>query len=310
MALFFAILAGIFIALSNLCMRKSMDGGGTTKGFLVFQMGMGFLVNFLLGPVRVGDYSPNFPIFILALIAGVVFAWMLFSLGRAVENGPAGLTFSIIASSTVMPGIVMSLFFGKAWGFPYTPWHALGSLVVLIGIFWAGRGMEGLKNKRKWIFYSASMFALHTLLLVIYQWRSLLFNLKNPEMIQPYFTAKTIQSEWFSPFMFIVACLIQLAIFLQAERRWPQRLEIFYGVAGGFCNAICTFFLIQATQVALPLENAIIFPVFSVMSILLSNLWGQKLYQEQVNWRASQLCAAGLIIGTVDWKAFMASIGY
>jgi len=54
----------------------------------------------------------------------------------------------------------------------------------------------------------------------------------------------------------------------------------------------------------------VIFPIYSVVGIILTNFWGQKLYQEQVNWRACQLCAFGLIVGTVDWKAVAAAIGF
>lgn len=309
MAIVFVILAGFFVALSNLCMRKSIDSGGTTKGFLVFQMGMGFVVSFFLNPVRTQDFSANMPILVFAAIAGIVTAVMLFALGRAVENGPAGFTFSIIASATVLPGILMSLFFGPKLGFPYTPWHGIGSLIVIAGLFWAGKGMEGLRDKTRWLIFSGVMFGLHTLLLVLYQLRSLLLNSDAPETISPLFTNETIRSQWFTPFMFLVATLIMLAIFIRAEKRWPYKQEALFGVLGGSANAICTFFMIWATEVALPLENAIIFPIFSVMSILLSNLWGQKLYEEKVNWKACQLSAAGLIIGTVDWKTVMAYIG-
>lgn len=310
MAIIFVILAGCFVALSNLCMRRSIDSGGTTKGFLVFQMGLGFLVNFFLGPVLTGDFSVNFPILALASISGIVMAVMLFALGRAIESGPAGFTFSIIASATVMPGILMSLLFGSEMGFPYTPWHAMGSLIVIAGLFWAGKGMEGLRDKNRWLLFSAVMFGLHTLLLVLFQWRSLLFNAPEPEKISSYFTSQSIQSQWFTPFMFLVACLFELAIFVRSEKRWPFKQEVLYGVIGGSANAICTYFMIWATEVAMPLENAVIFPVFSVMSIVLSNLWGQKLYQEKINWKACQLCAAGLVVGTVDWKMVLSFLPF
>ena len=219
MAIFFVVLAGVFVAFSNLCMRKSVDCGGTTKGFLVFQMAMGFLVNFLLDPMRTGEYSAKGPLLILAAIAGLIMAVMLFALGRAVENGPAGLTFSTIASATVLPGLLMSLFFGAAMGFPYTPWHGAGSLLVLAGLLWAGKGMSGLRDKKRWIIFASLMFVLHTILLVLFQWRSLLLNTAHPELISRFFTSESIRSQWFTPFMFLIACLFELIVFARVEKR-------------------------------------------------------------------------------------------
>jgi peptidoglycan/LPS O-acetylase OafA/YrhL len=110
------------------------------------------------------------------------------------------------------------------------------------------------------------------------------------------------------PAMFFAAMLAQIAFFLSSERRWPRPLEMGYGLMGGAMNGLCTYCMLWSTEVAGPLENAVIFPVFSVMTILLSNLWSQKLYQEKVDWRACQFCAGGLVIGTVDWGAVAALI--
>ena len=310
MALFLIFLSGVFVSISNLCMRKSIDEGGTTKGFLVFQMAMGFLVAVLLNPVKTGDYSFNGPVALLGITAGLIFAAMLFSLGRALEKGPPGLTFSILNGSTVMPAIVMTTLFGSALGFPYTGWHAIGSLLVLIGLFWSGKGLQGMVDRNLWITFSFSMFSLHALLLILLQTRALLLNLPHPEELISFFTAEQIKSQWFMPFMFLASGFVQLILFLSVEKRLPRRREALYGLIGGAANGLCTYFMIQSTEVATPLENAILFPVFSIVGIILSNLWGQRLYNEQVNWRACQLCAFGLIVGTVDWRGVAAIIGF
>ncbi len=310
MAILWVFVAAAFVALSNLSMRKSVDAGGSAKAFLVFQMTVAFLVAILLNPVRTGNYAVNWPIAGLGIGAGVIFALMLYALGRAVEKGPPGITFSILNAATVMPGILMALAFGAAYGFVYNAWHGLGSLLVIAGLFWAGKGLQGMQEKRTWLFFSAMMFGLHVLLLGLLQWRALLLNLPNPEELASFFTSEQIKSEWFMPFMYLVSAIVQLVIYLRTERRVPKAIEAFHGVCGGAANSLCTFFLIWATEAATPLENAVIFPVFSVVGIILSNLWGQKLYQEQVNWRACQLCAFGLIVGTVDWRAVAAAIGF
>ena len=310
MAILFMILAGGFISFSNLFMRKSIDQGGTTKGFLIFQMAIAFVVAFLLNPVKTGNYACNGSIATLGIVAGCILALMLFCLGRSIEKGPAGLTFSILNAATVMPAVVMALLFGISYGFPYTIWHAMGSFLVLFGLFLAGKGLQGLQDRRGWVLFCSSMFALHILLLVLFQWRALLLNLPNPEELVSFFTSEQIQSQWFTPIMFLAAAAVQIVLFSVYERRWPRPLEAYYGVLGGVMNGFCTYFMIRATEVANPLENAVIFPIFSVVTIVFSNLWSQMLYQERVNWRACQFCAFGLVVGTVDWKAVAAFIGF
>ncbi len=204
----------------------------------------------------------------------------------------------------------MAILFGASLGYAYTFWHGIGSILVLFGLFWAGKGLQGVKEINKWIGFCAIMFGMHLLLLVLYQWRGMLLNPARPPELFSYFSIEQIKSECFTPFMFLTSGLIQTAVYLRTEERMPKMGEVLYGCAGGLSNSLSTFFLLAAVQYASPLENAVIFPVTSVMGIILTNAWGQKLYQEQVNWRACQLCVFGLIIGTVDWKAVSAAIGF
>lgn len=309
MAIFLMFLAGACIACANFFMRKSIGHGGTAKGFLVFQMAIAFLVVLLLNPIRTGNYACNSSILGLGFVAGCLLAVMLFCLGRSLETGPAGLTISILNAATVMPAIIMFLIWGASYGFLYTVWHAIGSLVVLYGLFMATRNVSLLANWKKWFLFASSMFALHVLILVLYQWRAFLLNAPHPEEIVSFFTSTTIQSQWFAPMLYLTAMIWQVFFFI-GEKRLPQRQEVLYGCIGGVLNGLCTYFMIWATEIAAPLENAVIFPIFSVATIVLSNLWSQKVYAEQVNWRACQFCAFGLIIGTVDWKAVAAAIGF
>lgn len=310
MGILLALVAGMFIPLTNLTVRKGIDVGGNAKAYFVFQMAISFLLAILIGPVRAADFSIPLPAAMLGILAGLILSVMLFSLGRAVEKGPPGFTFAILNSATVMPGLLMALIFGAALGFIYNAWHAVGSFLVLFGLFWGAKGLQGMKEMKTWLFFSVAMFTFHVLLLGLYQWRAMLMNLPHPEELVSFFTLEQIRSEWFTPFMFLTSGLVQLFIYLRSSFKRPLAVEMFYGAAGGVSNLLCTFFIIQATVFASPLENAVIFPIFSVVGIILTNLWGQKLYQEQVNWRACQLCAFGLIIGTVDWKSVAAAIGF
>ncbi len=305
MGLVSALLAALFIAGSNLFMRRSIDAGGTTKVFLVIQMAVAFAIAFLMGPVKNGSYSINLPIVILGLLTGVFLALMLYFLGRALEKGPPGLTFSILSSASVMPGIVMAALFGAVFGFYYTIWHALGSVLVLAGLFWAGKGVQGMQDLKGWVVLVFLLFVLHVAILVIYQWRAMVLNFPSSLL-----TSEEARSQWFMPMLYLGATAVELLIFFSSGPRKPFFKEWLYGFAAGSFNCLCTFFLIQATELAKGLENAVIFPLFSIGTILFSNLWGQHLYQEKVNWRACQVCSCGIILGTVDWKVIASALGF
>lgn len=310
MALIFALLAGMLMPFTNWTVRKSLDVGGNTKGYFVFQMLSTFLCSYLFGPVRTGDYSITLPAALAGSLAGVILCIMLFALGKALEKGPPGLTFAILSSATVLPGLLMALLFGAALGYDFRLAHAIGGILVLGGLFWAGRGLQGMKEMKLWILFSIAMFLGHLLILTLYQWRALLLNPARPAELFPFFSLDLMKSECFVPCMFFVSGLIQLTIFLRSEKRRFKQGEILYGLSGGVSNFIGTTLLLGATLLAGPLENAVIYPIFSVVGIILTNAWGQRFYAEQVNWRACQLCAFGLIVGTVDWTAVSAVIGF
>ncbi len=303
MGLFFAFLASLFASASNLCMRRSIDAGGSNKAFVLIQMSIACVVATLLGPVKANAYACNAPILYLGLFSGVILAMLLYTIGRALLAGPAGLTFAILSASTVMPAIVMATLFGAAFGFAYTVWHGLGSLLVLAGLFWASSSLDGLTHRRKWILFVSAMFALHVALLVIYQWRALLVTL--PTSATSLFPSNAIQSQWFTPVMYLGAALVQFVFYLRTEARMPNVQEWLYGIGGGVTNSLCTIFLLQGTEVASGLERIVLFPFFSIGILVLSNWWGQRLYRETVNWRACQICALGLFIGTVDWTSLL-----
>lgn len=309
MAIFYMLLAAMFVSISNLFMRKSIDQGGTTRGFLVFQMFVAMLVAILLNPVRTGVYSTTSPMVFLGIVAGCCLSGLLFFLGKALTKGPPGITFSILNGATVIPAVVMALVFGSIHGFLYTPWHAVGSLLVLGGLFWAGKGLGTQAERKSWMGFAVLMFSFHVVILVLYQYRALLLNTPNLGVVTTLFAKEDLLSTWFMPAMYGTAFVVQGALFAIYEARSFRMLEVVYGVFGGVANGLCTYFMIWATEVAGPLENAVIYPIFSVANILLSNAWGQKLYQEKVHWRACHLSAAGLILGTVDWASLFAWVG-
>lgn len=296
------LLAGVFIALSNYMMRKSIDAGGTTKGFLMVQLFIVFLVAIFLNPVRMGDYQWSGCMSLFGLAGGVVLALMMASLGRALESGPPGLTFAALNSSTVMPSVVMVLIFGAAFGYHYTFWNGLGSLLVVVGLFWAGWQTNNSKQKTVWFSFVTAAFFLHVIFLVFLSWKALFINYPGENGLFLSFDMDDAKNQWFMPMIFFAAFVIQALIYIVNEKRWLKKGEVLYGVLGGVANGVGTFFMIRATEVSTSFEHAMIYPIFSVSIIILCNLWGQWLYKERVNWVATGVCLLGILIGTINWS--------
>lgn len=321
MGILLIFIASLFVATTNLTMRKSMDGeGGSSKAYLMVQLTLVFVVAILLNPVRTGEYTWSHTVALFGLMAGIVLVLMLACLSRSLEFGPPGLTFAILNASTVVPILVMVLVFGQPFGFIYTPANALGSIVVIAGLLWAGYGAVPKENRIKWLGYILSAFVLHALFLVCMQWRALLINFPGASGLILLLHGEEARSTWFMPMVFCSAALIQTLSYLRSQKvalkcfeagqvdviafkKGPQKSELLYGFFGGIANGIGTFFLIWATEVSTEMEHAMLFPIFSVTIIAFCNLWSQLLYREKVNWSASIVCMIGLLIGTLDWKS-------
>jgi len=301
------LIASLFLSGSNYCMRRSIDAGGTTKAFLMIQMFLVFAVAILLNPVRTGHYEWSNCMAAFGFAGGLVLAFMMASLGRSLELGPPGLTFAALNASTVMPSLLMTIFFGGAFGYFYNLWHGLGSLLVVAGLFWAGWQTARSEKKTNWVAFVTATFFLHVIFLVFLSWRALFINHVGAEGLFLSFDLEDVRSQWFMPMAFLAAFLVQAWIFITSEKRMPSRKEAQFGVMGGLANGIGTFFMIRATEVSTPFEHAMIYPIMSVSIIIICNIWGQRIYKEQVNWKANALCLVGILVGTIDWKTL---IGY
>lgn len=292
-----AFWAGILAAVGNLCMRRSIDDGGSARGYLVVQVSFSCLVAILLNPVRTGFFMPSPASVALGAVGGVVLGAMLWSMGRALEKGPPGLTFAVVNSATVMPAVVMAYFFGKALGHGYQWSHAVGSLLVVLGLFWAGWEARIPRKKLQWMSYVILSFGLHVLLLVFLQCRVLLFSESIGAQLPFSFAEET--GQWFTPVLLLVAALFQLPTRGRPLTGPLNRHDWWWGLLGGVASGAATFLLILAPEVARPWENAMLFPVFAVTVIVASHTWGRTLYRERVNWLACAVCVLGLCLGSM-----------
>ncbi len=297
------LLAGICVAISNLFLRRSIDSGGTSKAYLMLQLGLTVFVMILLGPVRTGNYAWEPSMAIFALAGGILLASVMGFLGKAFENGPPGLSVAMLNCSSVMPILMLVLFFGAQFGFYYTLWNAIGSILVIAGICWAGWDGGNIASRRKWLLFVSLTFFAHVFYLVFLSWRSLFINFPGQSGLGLAFSPEAASMQWFMPIVFATAAFIQGVLFFSGERRMPNRTEVSYGMVGSVVHGVGAFAMLKATEVATSVEHAMLFPIFSVTLIVGCNLWGKWLYQEQVHWKANAVCIGGLLLGTVDWSS-------
>lgn len=299
------ILSALCAALSNLALRRSIDKGGTSQVYLVIQLAITALFAILLNPVRTGNYAWSTSMAIFGLVGGAILGLFMSTFGKALENGPPGLTIAMLNCSTVMPIFLMLLFFGSSFGFTYTAWNAVGSLLVITGLCWAGWQSSSHVDRKRWLLFVTLAFSFHIIYLVFLQWRVLLINFPGKEGLGLNLAAEEAASQWFMPLVFFAAAVMQTYLLLRTQRRAPNRGELYYGVIGGITNGACAFFMIKSTEVASSFELAMIFPIFSVALILACNLWGRWLYKEQIHWKGNVTSIAGLVLGTVNWAAVL-----
>jgi len=305
MAIMFVFLGGFMGAFFNFLMRRNIDLGGSTKAFIMLELFVATAAVVILNPVRSNDYNWNTSIVLIGLVTGLLFGVLLWSQGKAVERGPPGLIFAIVNSASVFPGIVLAVLFGEPFGYIYTLWHAVGSLLVIVGLFWAGMQARRMRGA-SWLPYAFISFFSHVLMLSFIQWRAL--HLKSDLPPSEYLlslTADQAACEWFLPMVFFGAAIVQTLVYTVRVHRLPTHQERVIGLVGGIASACSIFFLKQATEVASAWENALLFPLACVIVILLCNGWGQWLYDEKVNWKANALCVIGVLLGTANWQQLL-----
>ena len=298
MATSWMLVSGFLGAMSNLCMRRSMDKNGTARAFFVFQLFFTCLVATLLHPIRTGSYHCNFQIATIGFLAGIFLGGMKLMIGKALQKGPPGLTFAAVNSASVMPAIVIVFMIGSLIDYQLTPYDLLGSILVLIGLFWAGWDKSEKPGTRAWIVFAALAFFLHVFFLVLTECRAIFLNQHFSLIKNSLLNPEKMASEWFVPTIFAAAAGMHSFLDCVAERRIPMRWEVLWGVLGGIFNGACTFFFMRAAETATVRESAFIIPIFSISLIIVCNLWGQWLYDEKVNWKANSLCLLGIFIAT------------
>lgn len=299
MGIAFALFAGLFNSLTNYSVKRGVDVQGNAKPFFLCQILASTVFAVIFGPILKRDFSISLYPSVLGICAGVLLYIMLFSLGRAVEKGSPGMTFAVLNSATILPGIIMAGIFGVEKGFAVSMHNITGFIIVIIGLFWGMGGLKDVQERKSWLLFASLVFSFHVLLLCLYQYRAMIINISGIE---------NVNSEWFAPFMFFTCAGIQAVYYIYSEKKMPKKKEIIAGIGGGFTNLLCTMFLLLSANRAAGLENALIFPIASIACITLTNFWSQMIYSETINWRACQLLLLGIVIGTINWGVILEKI--
>jgi hypothetical protein len=299
-SLIFSFLASGCAALSNLFFRKNARGStdvDSSTGYAVLFYFFSWMASLIFYP-EIWKVNINVVTLAIGCCEGFLNVILMLVMSKALNQGPAGLTFAFQNASAVFPGILLFVCFGPKFGFACSSLQLIGLTLVLIGLF-LGAKNESTKDSKasfKWLKYALACFVIQALALTLIQGRCILFDCSRTELIPLSFRVKAAEDAWFMPAQFGTAFLLQALIFFR-EKRKLHITEMTYGVLGGLTNFGSTRLLLLATTLALPFEKGILFPCFAVSTIILCNIWANRLYNEDFNIKANSLCALGTFVG-------------
>lgn len=234
----------------------------------------------------------------IGIVVGLLISALMFAIGKALQRGPSGLTFSFQNSGAILPPLLLSAIFHKPFGFSLSFGNCIGIVLVVLGLFWAAWGHSKSSIRKTWIAYAILTFILQGLILSIFQWRCFFMQEGLPSHRLIPFSCTPNADLWFMPALFFSSWIYQLICFSYSEKRLPYFVEFIGGGLGGIANGLSTFFLLRATSIASMEEKIMLFPLFTVVVVLLCNLYGRMFYQEKVLWKANTLSVLGIFLGT------------
>lgn len=291
MAIIIMVLSGFLASLSNFWLHCTLKKNGSSQNYLLFQFAFsGIFATFVLKDFQMHPVDGA-----LGFLSGLLLSAMMYCLSLALKLGPAALTFSMINSVSVFPGIVFASLLGKTFGHAYSYWHAIGAILILLGLFQGS--FSDLKSNKKWPYYTLLASLLNICFLLLVQWRAMLFKSDLPYSFFIPVHLKAEEGLFFMPCLYLSSMLFQTIAPKRAANF--QKTEIIFALFGGVLSSIGTFFYLQSTYFAQANENAVIFPTYCISLILTTNLWSFFLYREKIEWRSNLLSISGIIISQI-----------
>lgn len=288
-------------AFSNFLFRKNIENLGanhTAVGYLAVYYFFAICIALSVYPNICID-NVDFLMLTIGGFVGLLNSVMMLLIFHALKLGSSGLTFAFQNASAVFPGLILFMILGSDLGFPYTCFQFIGMIVVIVGLFLGTK--EGLSPSsgisRKWLKYILSCSVLQILALTFIQARCVMC-----ECVQKceFFSANTLSDVsdiWFMLGQFSISFISQTWMLLHEKRRL-QKQEILYGSLSGIAFFASTWLLLLATKWALPFEQGMLFPCFSISIMILCNIWAYKLYNEAFNFKTNILCSLGILIAS------------
>lgn len=297
-SLIFSLLAAGCTSLSSLFFRKNADNStasSSPSGYLVLFYFFSFILSFLFYP-DIWKVDINLIILAIGACVGLLSSTLMLLTSRALKQGPAGLTFAFQNASAIFPGLILFLFLGSDFGFSCSYLQLAGMVLVLSGLF-LGAKQESASHPKaspKWLKYALACFIVQILALTFIQGRCILFDVGTEGLFSD-FTPTEADDVWFMPGQFGASFIMQAVIFLRENKKF-QRSEVIFGCLGGIANFSSTCLLLLATKFALPYEKGILFPCFAVASMILCNIWANRLYNEKFNLKTNAFCSFGIFM--------------
>jgi hypothetical protein len=299
MGFLFTLLASSAASLSSLALSKTLRRGVSLTGYLFFYFLTGLVISICLNGILLSPPPFSFPMALFGSAVGLLVALLMSLMGKALQHGPSGLTFAFQNSGAVFPPLLLAILFSKPFGFTLSAGNLIGMGLVLAGLFYAAFGRSTTPLTKKWVIYASLALVMQSAILSSFQWRCLLIQEDLPRHLLIPCVCPECADLWFMPALFFAAWIYQAVCFIFMQRRRPHLGEIVGGGLGGVANGLSTFFLLRATVTASEAERAMLFPLFTVVVILLCNLYGMLFYREKIPWKANAIAALGICIGTL-----------
>lgn len=298
-AILFSFFAAASASLSNLFFHKNSHqthNGSNASGYLIFYYLISLILSSLFSLSILND-GFHWGMLGIGACVGILNIGLMLTTFRALKEGPSGLTFAFQNTSAVFPGMILFLLFGEEQGFTYSYQQLVGILLVVYGLFLGAKSDSGTRPamRFRWLKYAVACLAIQVIALTLIQARCVLFDCTD-------LSSSSLASRDDVSFLigqFGAAFVVQTLYFLIQKNEWPRK-EALYGSLGGVANFISMFMLLLATKWAQPFEKGILFPCFAVGTMIVCNIWANRLYGEKFNMGSNSTCALGILIGLIE----------
>ncbi len=282
----FLILAAFSSAVLTLVLKLFRNPEGNRFGILLGNYLTCALIAFLQMLEKGGVFAVSASTLVMSLIGGVLFVAGLVMIQTSVDRNGATLTAAFSKLGLIIPLLISFLFFGevpsllKLLGLGLT----IGAILLInLGSGDKAQAAAGSEEGR---------ISLTVLLLTLLangsaeSMAKVFSHLGDPREDTRYFF-----------FLFLTAAILTFLLSAAEKRKSGRRLrirELAAGILAGIPNYFCSYFLLKAL---LELPATLVYPAFSVGSILLVTAAGALFFREKLSRR--QLAGLGLILGAL-----------